>query len=46
MIRQMVYKLHAACPDGGYICAPSDQFFHGSIENLRAFADACKECTY
>jgi len=46
LIREMVFKLHASCPDGGYICAPSDQFFHGSIENLRSFADACRECTY
>jgi uroporphyrinogen decarboxylase len=46
LIREMVFKLHSYCPDGGYICAPSDQFFHGSIENLRAFADACRECVY
>jgi uroporphyrinogen decarboxylase len=46
LIREMVYNLHRACPDGGYICAPSDQFFHGSIENLRAFTEACRECTY
>jgi uroporphyrinogen decarboxylase len=46
LIREMVFKLHSACPDGGYICAPSDQFFKGSIENLRAFADACRECVY
>jgi uroporphyrinogen decarboxylase len=46
IIREMVFKLHAACPDGGYICAPSDQFFYGSIENLKAFGDACKECRY
>jgi uroporphyrinogen decarboxylase len=46
LIRDLVFKLHSCCPDGGYICAPSDQFFHGSIENLRAFADACRECVY
>jgi uroporphyrinogen decarboxylase len=46
LIREMVFGLHRCCPDGGYICAPSDQFFKGSIENLRAFADACRECTY
>ncbi len=46
LIREMVFKLHACCPEGGYICAPSDQFFVGSIENLRAFAAACRECRY
>jgi uroporphyrinogen decarboxylase len=46
LIREMVQQLHRACPEGGYICAPSDQFFYGSIENLSAFAQACRECTY
>jgi uroporphyrinogen decarboxylase len=46
LIREMVFKLHACCPNGGYICAPSDQFFYGSVENLRAFAQACRECVY
>ncbi|MFQ3549031.1 MAG: uroporphyrinogen decarboxylase family protein [Armatimonadota bacterium] len=45
-IREMVFKLHAACPDGGYICCPSDHFFFGETENIQAFVDACKECTY
>jgi uroporphyrinogen decarboxylase len=30
----------------GYICCPSDHFFHGSPENLMAFSNACKECVY
>jgi uroporphyrinogen-III decarboxylase len=45
-IRQMVFELHSSCPNGGYICAPSDQFFHASVESLRAFSDACRECAY
>ncbi|MCK9221008.1 MAG: hypothetical protein M0Q40_00015 [Limnochordia bacterium] len=45
-VKKQVYELHAACPDGGYICSPSDHFFFGSPENLQAFADACKECIY
>jgi uroporphyrinogen decarboxylase len=44
--RQQVLALHAACPDGGYICCPSDHFFFGDPANLQAFADAAKECTY
>lgn len=46
VVRQIVHELHAACPNGGYICSPSDHFFHGDPENLQAFADALKECTY
>lgn len=45
-IRRMVRELHEACPDGGYICSPSDHFFHGDPANIQAFVDACKECTY
>ena len=44
--RELVFELHAACPDGGYICCPSDHFFHGDPANVQAFADAAKECTY
>jgi hypothetical protein len=45
-VRKMVHELHAACPDGGYICCPSDHFFFGDPANLQAFSDALKECTY
>jgi len=45
-IRRMVRELHEACPNGGYICSPSDHFFHGDPANIQAFVDACKECTY
>ena len=45
-VREIVHELHSACPDGGYICSPSDHFFHGDPANLQAFADAVKECVY
>jgi uroporphyrinogen decarboxylase len=45
-VRQQVLALHAARPQGGYICAPSDHFFFGDPRNLQAFADAAKECVY
>ena len=45
-VRRQVHALHAACPDGGYICCPSDHFFFGDPENVRTFADCCRECTY
>ena len=33
-------------PNGGYICAASDHFFETPLDNLKAFADAAKECVY
>lgn len=45
-VRQMVFELHSCCPNGGYICSPSDHFFYGDPANLQAFADAVKECIY
>ena len=45
--RELVFECFEATKDhAGYICAPSDHFFHGSPENIKAFADACKECVY
>lgn len=44
--RGLVRELHAACPDGGYICSPSDHFFTGGIEVVQAFADEARNCTY
>jgi hypothetical protein len=32
--------------DGGYIMSASDHFFETPVENLRAFANAAKECVY
>lgn len=45
-VGEMVHKLHAACPNGGYICSPSDHFFFGDPENIRAFVEAARECVY
>ncbi|GHU98298.1 hypothetical protein FACS1894211_01810 [Clostridia bacterium] len=45
-IEEQVARLHAACPDGGYICSPSDHFFFGSPENVKMFAEACKAAKY
>lgn len=32
--------------DGGYICSACDHFFDTDPENLKAFAEAAKECVY
>ena len=45
-IRDMVFRLFESCPNGGYICSPSDHFFFGDPENIKAFVSACRECTY
>ena len=45
--RRLVLECFEATKDhAGYICCPSDHFFHGNPANLMAFADACKECVY
>lgn len=46
VIHQMVHDLHACCPDGGFICSPSDHFFFGGPENIQAFVNAARECRY
>lgn len=47
LVRRMVHEcFESAKNHGGYIIAPSDHFFTGNPENLKAFADACKECLY
>lgn len=46
LVKQMVYKLFESCPEGGYICSPSDHFFFGDTDNIRAFVEAVKECIY
>jgi uroporphyrinogen-III decarboxylase len=33
-------------PGGGHILSACDHFFHAPIENLRAFAEAGRECVY
>jgi hypothetical protein len=45
--RELVLACFAATHDhAGYVCSPSDHFFHGDPANVQVFADACKECTY
>lgn len=45
-VRAQVLALHAARPQGGYICSPSDHFFFGAPENIQAFVDVARECVY
>ena len=45
--KRLVFECFEATKDhAGYICCPSDHFFHGAPENVKAFADASKECVY
>ena len=44
--RRLVRECHEACPDGGYICSPSDHFFAGDPANVQAFADEVRQCRY
>ena len=45
--RQQVFDCFESTRDhAGYICCPSDHFFHGAPENVQAFADAARECVY
>lgn len=46
VVREMVFDLFRACPDGRCICSPSDHFFFGDPANIQAFADAARECIY
>lgn len=32
--------------EGGYICSASDHFFDTPADNLKIFAEACRECKY
>ncbi|HON66170.1 MAG TPA: uroporphyrinogen decarboxylase family protein [Phycisphaerae bacterium] len=46
-IRAEVHRLFEGFgPDGGYICSASDHFFETPPENLRALAEAGRECVY
>ena len=46
-IRFETHRLFEAFgPGGGYILSASDHFFHAPVENLRAFAEAGRECVY
>jgi uroporphyrinogen decarboxylase len=45
--RRLVIECFEATRDhAGYICCPSDHFFHGDPACLQAFADAARECQY
>jgi len=45
--RRLVLDCFEATRDhAGYICCPSDHFFHGDPACVQAFADAAKECVY
>ena len=45
--KRLVYECFEATRDhAGYIIAPSDHFFFGNPENLKAFCDAARECVY
>jgi uroporphyrinogen decarboxylase len=47
IVRQLVFACFEATIDhAGYILCPSDHFFHGAPENIKAFAEAAKECIY
>jgi uroporphyrinogen decarboxylase len=43
---RLVRACHEACPDGGYICCPSDHFFFGDPANIQAFVDEANRCAY
>jgi uroporphyrinogen decarboxylase len=46
-IRAEVHRLFEGFgPDGGYILSASDHFFETPPENLKAYAEAARECTY
>jgi uroporphyrinogen-III decarboxylase len=46
-VRAEVHRLfEAAGAGGGYICSACDHFFFAPPENLKAFAQAAKECVY
>ena len=45
--KSMVYQcFEKAGSSGGYIICPSDHFFDADLENVKAFAEAAKECRY
>lgn len=46
-VRRMVFECFEATRDhAGYIISPSDHFFFGNPENIRAFSETVKECKY
>jgi hypothetical protein len=46
-IRKQVYTLFERVgADGGYILSCTDHFFETPVENIRAYAEAARECVY
>ena len=46
-IRRHVHELFETLgPGGGYIMSPSDHFSDAPVDNLKAYAEATKECVY
>ncbi len=45
-VKDLVTNCHDDCPDGAYICSPSDLFFHGNPENIQAFVNTVQNCVY
>jgi len=46
-VRSEVFRLFKALgPGGGYMMCVSDHFFEAPVENLKAYADAARECVY
>lgn len=46
-VRAETHRLFEALgPGGGYIMSGCDHFFEAPVENLRAFAEAARECVY
>jgi uroporphyrinogen decarboxylase len=45
--KKMVYDcFEKAGEGGGYIICPSDHFFDASLENVKAYSEAARECIY
>ncbi|MBN1834316.1 MAG: hypothetical protein JW820_00630 [Spirochaetales bacterium] len=46
-IRSQIRRLFESVgDDGGYVLSCADHFFDAPVENLRAYAEAARECTY
>jgi uroporphyrinogen decarboxylase len=46
-VRKEVFQLFEVFgADGGYIMSACDHFFEAPLENLKAYVDAARECTY
>jgi len=46
-VRREVHRLFEALgPQGGYMMCVSDHFFEAPLDNLRAYAEAARECRY